>query len=723
MKLLPLLRYAVLFAVVRCACPVQAQVYITANQTAAALAQRLAGPGITITNANLTCASGANGTFAVQSSNLGLDSGIVLSTGLVLNINDVEAGLTSSNNSTPGDPALQTLSGAATTKDACMLEFDMIPKGEVVQFDYVFASEEYINSVCGPYNDAFAFFISGPGIGGTVNMARVPGTAIPVTVNTINNGIPGALAGGSTLNCTSMGPGSPFTSYYVNNQGGSTIAYRGLTTVLTATNAVIPCQTYHLKITLADAQNGLYDSGVFIKARSLQSNSFTVTAHAPMTGAATPFAARGCAPGSFTFNRAQPKPTPQVLQLLAGGNAISGVDYSALPATVTIPANATSVSIPVMALLPATGMRTLKVSVIAPFSCNSQAELADSATITIIDPPQVNILTPDTTVCYGSSIVLQTGGANDLDYNWSPATGVNDVNLKNPVVNPLADITYTVTATLAYSGCAPATDAITINVIPSPQTVEAGAQINTCIGKPIQFDPQVIPDDPSFQYQWTGPLDYLSAVKQAAINDPQVINSGWYRVAVNAEGCPPVSDSVFVNIVVSPPLPEVLSPVKYCVGEDRPLQAKGQGLLWYSDVSGGIGSSQMPRVNSNIEGTQTFYVSQSYGDDCESERAKITAFVERCCGDNFFIPTAFSPNGDGRNDVFELQLDINSRLVQLSVYNRWGQRVYQQLTNTRPWDGTFRGEPLQPGSYFYDVTINCKDGRQVYRKGDLLLIR
>jgi gliding motility-associated-like protein len=703
--------------------PAQAQVYITANQTAAVLAQRLAGPGITITNANLTCASGANGLFAVQSSNLGLDSGIVLSTGLVLNINDAETGPTSTNNNTPGDAALQLLSGAANTKDACILEFDMVPKGEAVQFSYVFSSEEYINSICGPYNDAFAFFISGPGIAGTANMARVPGTNIPVTVNTINNGVPGALAGGSTQNCTVMGPGSPFTTYYINNLGGATIAYRGMTTVLTAANAVIPCQTYHLKITIADAQNALYDSGVFIKAGSLQSTSFTVTAQAPVAGAATPFAARGCTPGSLTFSRSQPKPVPQVLQLQTGGNAVPGIDYASLPATITIPANATAVSIPVTALLPATGNRLLKVAVVAPVSCNNQAELADSAVISIVDPPQASILTPDTAICYGSSLALQVNGSGSLAYLWTPATGMNDVTQKNPVISPLSDITYTMTASLPYSGCAPVTDAINIQVIPTPQTVDAGPQINTCIGKPVHFDPQVLPDDPSFLYQWSGPLDYLSTVKQATIDDPQVVNSGWYHLSINAAGCLPVSDSVFVHIVVSPPLPEVLSPLKYCLGEKKPLQAKGLGLLWYTDASGGIGSSQMPVVNSDVEGTQTFYVSQSYGADCEGERAKITAFVERCCGEHFFIPTAFSPNGDGRNDLFDLQLDADSRLIQLNIYNRWGQRVYQQWANTKPWDGTFRGEPLQPGSYFYDMTVSCKDGRQVYRKGDIVLIR
>lgn len=703
-----------------CGLKAPAQVNITANQTAASLAQRLAGPGITISNAVLTCPSGANGTFGVQSSNLGLDSGIVLSTGLVLNINDAEQGLTSSNNTANGDPDLQSLSGASLTRDACILEFDMKPKGEAVQFDYVFASEEYINSVCGPYNDAFAFFISGPGISGTVNMARVPGTAIPVTVNTINNGIPGPL--GSLVNCTGMGPGSPFTAYYVDNTGGATIAYRGFTTVLTAANPVIPCETYHLKITIADAQNALYDSGVFIKAGSLQSNSFTVSAQGAVATPAQPFIARGCTPGSFTFSRSQPKPTAQLLQLQVSGSALPGVDYAPLPATVTIPANATSVSVPVNALLPAGGARTLKVAIVSPVSCDGLQELTDSATIQILDPPQAAILTPDTALCLGSGISLRVSGANNLNYNWSPAAGINNPGQKEPVVNPVVTTTYTLTASLPNSGCAPVTDAVTIEVIPAPQSVDAGAELNLCINTPLQFSPEVVPDDPSFIYSWNGPLGYVSAVKDAVIGSPQVANSGWYYLAVQAPGCPPVMDSVYANIVVTPPLPQVLSPVHYCLGEQKPLEAKGIGLRWYDSEYGGNGSAAAPQVNSQVTGSQDFYVSQSYG-DCESERVRITAIVERCCGDNFFIPNAFSPNGDGRNDVFELQLDINSTLLQLNIYNRWGQRVYQQVSGKRPWDGTFNGTPLPPGTYFYDVMISCRDRREVHRKGDLFLIR
>ncbi|WP_118974592.1 choice-of-anchor L domain-containing protein [Taibaiella koreensis] len=701
-----------------------AQVQITANQAAAVLAQRLAGQGINITNASLTCADGANGRFVVQSSNLGLDSGIVLSTGLVLNINQAEPGPTSTSNGTPGDPALQTLSGASSTRDACILEFDMVPKGDEVKFDYVFASEEYINSICGPYNDAFAFFISGPGIAGTVNMARVPGTNIPVTVNTINNGIPGSLAGG-LANCTSMGPGSPFTAYYVDNAGGSTIAYRGFTRVLTAANTVIPCQTYHLKLTVADAQNALYDSGVFIKAGSLQSASFTVKAQGPGAASNPPFVARGCAPGSLIFSRAQAKPTPQVLQLQVSGNAIAGTDYTALPPTVTIPANATSVSIPVTALASPTplGPRILKVAVLSPYNCNGPNGLDDSTQINIVDPPQATILTPDTTVCAGVGFVVRVqGNSSTLQYSWSPTSGLSSGTAKEPMLTPQGNTTYTMTAVLPNSGCASVSDAITVSVIPAPQTVDAGEQIDLCINTPVQFQPQVDPDNGSFNYQWSGPKDFSSSKKNAEIAAPQVDNSGWYLLAVNAQGCPPVIDSVYLNVVVSPPLPIVVSPVKYCIDEQKPLQASGKDLRWYQDAEGGSPSRQAPVVNSHNEGKQTFYVTQSYG-DCESERVPIAVTVERCCGDDLFVPNAFSPNGDGLNDVFELKLDHDSKILQIDIFNRWGQRVFQQYSFNRPWDGNFNGQPLQPGSYFYSITVSCRDGRTVYKKGDVVLIR
>ena len=218
-----------------------AQIIVNPGQTPLDLAQKLAGKGITIINPVLDCASRANGIFTATRSNLGLDSGILLTTGCArttigqYGVDGNALALASSVNLTNGDTSLNKLSGQ-TTIDACILEFDLIPQGDTVSVRYVFSSEEYKNAVCGPYNDVFAFFISGPGITGAENIALVPGTNIPVTINTINNGIPGTA--GSLVNCTSMGMGSPFTAYFVNNVGGTTLTHHGLTTVLKAKHSV-----------------------------------------------------------------------------------------------------------------------------------------------------------------------------------------------------------------------------------------------------------------------------------------------------------------------------------------------------------------------------------------------------------------------------------------------------------------------------------------------------
>jgi gliding motility-associated-like protein len=697
------------------------QLTVTANQTAVTLAQNLAGPGITITNANLVCAGAANGIFTVQASNLGLDSGIVLTTGHAAAVAGSESGLTSYNNNTTGDVALQTLSGASTTRDACILQFDLVPKGDTIKFDYVFGSEEYINSVCGPYNDAFAFFISGPGLTGVENMAQVPGTTIPVAVNSINNGVPGMY--GSLPNCTSMGAGSPFTAYYNNNASGTTMAYRGLTTVLTAAHAVNPCDTYHLKLTIADAVNGLYDSGVFIKAGSLQSATFSVQATGTVTYSGGPAIYKGCLPGSLTFSRSVPKPTPQVLTYQIAGTAINGTDYATLPTSITIPANASNFVLPVNGLVTSpSGLKTLKVFLNAPFSCNGTTDIIDSAVLHILDVPAISMITDDTTICEGTFLNIEGSGDPGLTYSWSPAAGLNNASIINPVANPAISTLYTLKAFAAGSGCDTLSDAISINIMPKPLSLDVGDDIDICEHTPISITPLITPDDNSFTYLWYMPQGNTTAEKELQINDPIVAQSGIYYFTVTGGICGTITDSVSINIVAFPTLPQVISPLKVCLNEDvKVLPVKGKSLKWYAEASGGQALEGMPSINTAIETTQDFYVSQSYG-ICESERVKLTIIVERCCDDFIFIPSAFTPNHDGMNDYFEMKVNDGSRIERVEVYNRWGQMVYQR-DNGNAWNGMYQGQVVELGNYFYNVTYACKDGTIIHKKGEVLVVK
>ena len=229
---------------------VQAQLSISPNQTATFLANKLVATsgtlGVTVSNAVLTCDSNGNGTFS-GSTNLSISDGIVLGTGDVLSnsatstfgLNGHAGDFASASFGTAGDTQLGNVIGA-TTYDACVLEMDLQPVGSFMEFEYIFGSEEYPSFNCTPFNDVFAFFISGPGISVPQNIALLPGTNVPVSINSIND---------STS--TSGTPCAISSSLYVPNTDTFT-TMNGFTQSLTAHINVTPGSVYHLKLAIAD---------------------------------------------------------------------------------------------------------------------------------------------------------------------------------------------------------------------------------------------------------------------------------------------------------------------------------------------------------------------------------------------------------------------------------------------------------------------------------------
>lgn len=713
--------------------PAEAQLSVTANQTALQLAQKLTGPGITIINPVLNCPANANGVFKVTASNLGIDSGIILTTGRAATTGSSYgangpqvAGVNnnaSTSNGASGDPDLNVLAGQAT-HDACRLEFDLIPKGDSIRFDYVFASEEYWKSTCASYNDAFAFFISGPGIPGTQNIALVPGTSIPVTVNSINSGVPGVNSNGTLGLCTAMGAGSPFTTYFVNNSGGTTVTYYGFTKVLTARKEVIPCSTYHLKLTIADASNFLYDSGVFLKAGSLQTATFGVQPlGATVTGSPDTMIVKGCAPGAVRFSRSLAKPTPQTLRFTLGGTAVNGVDYATITDSVIIPPNALTVDLPITGLpTPPAGDKTLKLYLKSPFSCDP-SDITDSIVLVLVDSLHIKILTDDTAVCRGQAVPIKVNGDDRYFYSWSPAIDLDNANIKQPTATVSVPVqTYVLTASWPAAGCGPKTDAIEIRTTPAP-TVDAGANVKVCIGNPLELHATVAPPDPGYGYSWSGPSGFTGNTPDVNIATAAPANSGHYVITVTAPGCPPAVDSVLAEVVSAPAAPVVSNPLLLCQhASPEPLSVNGVNVLWYTAPFGGAGTPQAPVPPTDNTGDITYYVSQQLN-GCESPRGEVKVVVERCCDGAVPIPSAFSPNNDGHNDVFRVYPSDNYRVTQMYVYNRWGQLVYDGSGMNKSWDGNFQGAQADMGTYFYQIVVECRNGVVTNYKGEMALIR
>ncbi|MBX7048116.1 MAG: choice-of-anchor L domain-containing protein [Chitinophagales bacterium] len=284
----------------------------------------LAGPGIVVSNIERNCHTDASAFYNSTDANVGIENGILLSSGTAASSagpNDV--GAASSYLDYPGDTDLEGLT-MWLTYDACAISFDMTVMADTVKLKYVFASEEYPEFTFSGFNDIFAFWVSGPGIPTPVNIATVPGTDLPVSINNIN--------------------ATTYSDYYIENGDGymtpySTddyyIQFDGLTTVLEAKLAVTAGETYHMKMAIADASDGIYDSGVFLETGSLGSLRMhtDVFADNDLT-----FAVEKCASGHFTFTNEIPSAEPLVIDYMIGGSAINGVDYETIPEQLTIPA-------------------------------------------------------------------------------------------------------------------------------------------------------------------------------------------------------------------------------------------------------------------------------------------------------------------------------------------------------------------------------------------------
>ena len=286
MKQIPLMLFALFSA------PLSAQVLSYQASDIQQAVSGLLGPNISLVSAGISNAPEQVATFTDATSSIGMEGGLVLVTGVhyvVIGPNNTD---NASFGSFPGlfDQDLYTLSiPNSGTTDIARLDLEFIPWGDTVSIRYVFGSEEYDEYVCSVKDDRMAMFLDGPGIdgpftGGAINMAVLPGSGLPVTVNTVNSGQPGE--NGNFPLCALNAGWQSDSVFYINNDLGSGTQLDGYTTVLTARAVVLPGEVYHLRITIADLDDDNFDSAVFLEAGSLMCNSLTtgITADTPHDG-------------------------------------------------------------------------------------------------------------------------------------------------------------------------------------------------------------------------------------------------------------------------------------------------------------------------------------------------------------------------------------------------------------------------------------------------------
>ena len=218
---------------------------VTVTGDSDALAELLLGEGVTISDTELTGTENSVGTFeGGVAAGLGIESGVIITTG---NATDAEGPnsnpATGTNNGSPGDDQLNQLIPESSTNDATIIEITFTTEGGDIFINYVFASEEYNEFVGSEFNDVFGFFLDGE------NIALVPETGDPISINTINN------------------QSNP--SLFRNNENGNfNIEYDGFTQVLTAQAENVEPGTRTIRLSIADTGDSAFDSAVLLEAGS-----------------------------------------------------------------------------------------------------------------------------------------------------------------------------------------------------------------------------------------------------------------------------------------------------------------------------------------------------------------------------------------------------------------------------------------------------------------------
>lgn len=390
----------------------------------------LVGQGVSVSNVTyngiaVTVPIDQVGSFTGTSSNLGLDYGIVLSTGKVEGVEGPNQSTSTTvppdNPNNNSDPDLAQY--VYMQRCVAVLEFDFIPTGDTLSFRFVFGSEEYPEYVCSMFNDVFGFFLSGPGIDGTfsnngINLATIPGGDIPVMVNTVNPGVPGALGGGGS-GCASSDPNWQNNSiYYVDNTGGATVELDGFTVPLTAGARVQCGETYHIKIAIAHGADSNLDSAVFIEGGSFTSAGHTVTATTPFDDG---ILTEGCGAAMVTITRPVGDEDMEV-NLSYEGPGITPGDLEGALEQVVIPAGESSITFPITAVEDGLDEGAEELTILATAITACGYAFTDSVTITLHDYDPIDITLDDLWLnCDQDSVLLEatvTGGLGELTLVW-----------------------------------------------------------------------------------------------------------------------------------------------------------------------------------------------------------------------------------------------------------------------------------------------------------------
>lgn len=631
---------------------------------------------INSTCANVFNVSVSGGNFATGEKSFGyfdgtgttfpFQNGIILSTGKINNAPGPNGYLSDDGGGMGwnGDPDLNDALGLSNTFNATVLEFDFIPLGNRISFDYIFSSEQYLSSPSSNqcnYTDGFAFLLKRNGETRYQNLAVVPGTNIPVKVNTVR---------GSGTICP------PANQAYFDAFNGTNhpTNFNGQTKVLKAESDVIPGETYHIKLVIADEGNYRFDSAIFLGG------------------------------GSFNFGIDIGDD-----RLIATGNPLCPGE--------TLTVDATQVG--------ATGYQWFQNNVAIPGAMNATYNITSAGNYLVeINYGATCQTTGSIKIEYADVLIIDedTFTLCDADANQDGKTEFNLDNIKNQLFTNLPS-----NYVISFFEIPTSTTALPVNytnTIPNNQTIYArimnvqgcysdypvNLRVNTF--DTVLFDETIglcenellILDAGSgfSSYEWnTNPPQFT---QQITVN-----SGGIYEVTLtNALNCS--KTKTFTIEASGIATIEEISINDFQDNNTATIVISSSSIGDYEFSLDGV-NYQDSNVFSNLnDGEYTVYVQDKNG-----------------CGivfETFYIldyPKYFTPNNDGYNDTWYIK-NLDKRKLENSIitfFDRYGKLIKQVSGTSEGWNGTFNGEILPSTDYWF--TIELTNGKTI--KGHFALKR
>ena len=660
----------------------------------------LLGEGVSATNINFIGSTEQIG-YMTGGDDVGfpIDGGLVLSSGNAADAFCAGAGCLNCSGGNPTDndlldiansvpPLIGQAFSVTSVNDLCVLEFDFDPAGDYVSFNYVFGSSEYEAWENSQYNDIFAFFLSGAGINGpydapgafpgqAINIASVPDSdpELPITISSVN----GALN----------------AEYYILNEAPDDVCMNGYTTVLTAVYPVICGETYHIKLAIGDGTDTILDSVVILEEGSFGS-PIPTTYESQAAPECDPdpnddqiiyCAWEDCGPATITISRpcavSSLFPFPFDLTAAPGSEATLDEDLLGLPSSAAIPVGEYGISltfeVPQDDIDEGTETLYLKVT---------SGTIESEITIIIYDTPPFEATMPElvTVPCDQSEEVcielIQDPAYSypPVDYYWT----INGVDFGSDQCVTYQSLTSSLMEVYMEDGCGREIYLQGLFEVPY-DALELTMPNDTllCNGAAAVMELEIEGGQPPYQIQW----DDFNDEELVHVVDPE--ESTEYEVVVvdNCDYSEFASTKVDVQTVKTTIVRESLGDDTYAFDVLTDPVEPFEGAYFYV-WEFGDGNVAYDRAPTHIY------------DGLSQYEAKVYVTTNIGCSDHavmdiygdvlFYIPTAFTPDNDGLNDVLEIT-GRQVRLFEIWIYNRWGEEVYHSTDMDAAWVGDVDG--------------------------------